>query len=102
MYEGEFKDNMYHGTGKFLYSNGDVYLGDWQDNAYHGKGVLSYQNSDKYDGEYRFGKACGYGIYSYASGDRYEGEFVVTSIELFCASWQFIELISPVTLGRQV
>ena len=29
-YEGEFKDNLFHGHGTYYYISGDKYTGDWK------------------------------------------------------------------------
>jgi len=29
MYEGEFKKDAYHGKGRLIHNDGDIYEGDW-------------------------------------------------------------------------
>jgi hypothetical protein len=29
IYEGQFKNDIYHGFGRYIYSNGNYYLGQW-------------------------------------------------------------------------
>jgi hypothetical protein len=29
IYEGQFKNDVYHGYGRFIYSNGNYYIGNW-------------------------------------------------------------------------
>lgn len=31
IYEGQFKDDVYNGFGRFIYSNGNYYIGNWVD-----------------------------------------------------------------------
>ena len=31
IYEGQFKNDVYHGYGRFIYSNGNYYIGNWVD-----------------------------------------------------------------------
>jgi hypothetical protein len=38
-YEGDFKDNLRHGNGKFIDSYGNTYKGDWKNDLKHGKGI---------------------------------------------------------------
>jgi len=53
-------DNMFHGTGKYEYANGDKYDGQWRYHKRLGKGksilnslgVLESSNGDRYDGEW--------------------------------------------------
>ena len=39
-YEGQWKDGLKHGKGRFIYPDGDVYDGEWQDGKAHGHGTL--------------------------------------------------------------
>ena len=41
-YEGEWKDNMYHGQGTYTYYNGNKYEGEWKDGDKHGQGTFTY------------------------------------------------------------
>lgn len=43
-YEGQMKNGMRNGYGKFYYNQGSVYDGNWKDNLMHGKGSLFYSN----------------------------------------------------------
>ena len=29
IYEGQLRNNVYHGYGRFIYSNGNYYVGQW-------------------------------------------------------------------------
>jgi hypothetical protein len=31
IYEGQFKNDIYHGYGRYIYSDGDYYIGHWID-----------------------------------------------------------------------
>jgi hypothetical protein len=42
----------YHGRGKMIYINGDVYEGNWADNLREGKGKMIYANGDIYEGNW--------------------------------------------------
>lgn len=42
---GSFVKGKRHGTGKFLYANGDLYDGQWEGDLKHGQGVYIYASS---------------------------------------------------------
>ncbi|KAK6293755.1 hypothetical protein J4Q44_G00360810 [Coregonus suidteri] len=41
MYEGDFKDNMYHGTGTYRYPDGTKYCGSFSKNWLEGDGKFT-------------------------------------------------------------
>ena len=63
-YDGEFKNGLPEGQGKYTWSNGDYYYGGWKKGLKDGKGqlhqfengketlVTGYWKKDKYRGEY--------------------------------------------------
>lgn len=57
-YDGEFKNNDYHGEGKLYYENGQLkYEGKFKNGVYHGKGVLYDENGDViHDGKFKNGE----------------------------------------------
>lgn len=75
-YEGEFKDGLKHGTGKYEWDNGDRYEGEFAEDRPNGKGKYQFANGDSYEGEVRAGTPAGRGVYVTKSGDRIEGSFV--------------------------
>ena len=62
-YEGQWKNNNYHGVGIFKYSNGDVYDGEWINGLRSGEGTLSKINGDIYKGSWSANKKEGIGTY---------------------------------------
>jgi hypothetical protein len=38
VYDGGFRDGVYHGHGRYEYASGDVYEGPWKDGKQHGRG----------------------------------------------------------------
>lgn len=40
LYDGEFKDGLPNGQGKYIFGNGDTYSGKFKDGKFHGKLVL--------------------------------------------------------------
>ena len=51
-YEGEMVDGLYHGYGKYIWPNGDIYVGQWNMGRKHGKGKYMLANGSIYDGNY--------------------------------------------------
>ena len=74
-YEGEFKDGLKQGTGKYEWENGDRYEGTFAEDRPHGTGKYQFANGDTYEGEVKAGVVAGRGIYVTRSGDRIEGSF---------------------------
>ncbi|KAL6067459.1 Phosphatidylinositol 4-phosphate 5-kinase [Balamuthia mandrillaris] len=75
-YEGEWLNNVFHGTGTFTFASGNVYKGQYANGKREGKGCYLYKNGDKYEGEYHADKKHGHGRFTFANGDCYDGEWV--------------------------
>ena len=43
-YIGDFKDGKRHGTGKYIYPNGDTYEGEWKNNIREGEGTFTHED----------------------------------------------------------
>lgn len=53
MYEGEKKNDLRNGKGKFFYADGGMYDGDWHQGRMHGRGRLFYPSGAlAYEGEW--------------------------------------------------
>jgi hypothetical protein len=99
IYEGEWKQGRWSGTGKHMKPNGDVYEGHFLDNLYHGEGVFKYHETKRrfegqyvmgervkgtmkyadgsvYRGQFYHGRRHGRGSYTFKDGSRYKGDFV--------------------------
>lgn len=74
-YIGEFKDDKFHGNGKYFFAGGDHYDGEWKDDEKHGKGKYYFDNGDFYDGEWKNGVRHGNGTLFFNNGNRWEGEW---------------------------
>ena len=74
-YEGEFKNEKFHGQGKYSFSNGNIYEGEFKDGKWEGLGKYSFNHGNIYEGEFKNGKFHGLGKYSFSNGNIYEGEF---------------------------
>lgn len=74
VYEGEFRDSKRHGTGCCTLVNGSIYEGTWQDDKLHGHGkVTCGDGSMSYEGQFNSGNWHGRGKVTYASGEVYDG-----------------------------
>ena len=59
IYEGQFKDDVYNGFGRFIYSNGNYYIGNWLDGKRSGQGKLVDKSGRIYEGQWQFSKYMG-------------------------------------------
>lgn len=74
LYEGEYRDNMFHGKGTLSWREGSIYKGEFKHGLMHGKGVLKYSSGESYKGDFRNGEWNGRGLYISREGDQYQGE----------------------------
>jgi hypothetical protein len=100
--EGTWVDGKMSGTGRIIYSNGDIYTGnfqddnkegygcmesqsvykgDWKNNFPHGTGTEVWPNGSEYQGDYCKGLRHGKGSFKWADGSSYKGDFKHNSIE---------------------
>merc|ERR1711879_845153 len=78
VYTGQWKRNVYHGTGVIVNSSGSYisrYEGEWQHGRKMGKGTITFSNSDTYEGFFRDDTMHGVGIYTFCSGSTIEGKW---------------------------
>jgi len=59
IYEGQFKDDVYHGFGRFIYTNGNYYIGNWQMGKRSGRGKFVDMNGKTYSGLWQNSKLVG-------------------------------------------
>jgi WD40 repeat protein len=52
-YQGDIVNNMFSGTGIYMYPNGDVYEGDFANNAMHGRGTFHFARGGTFAGEFQ-------------------------------------------------
>ena len=74
-YEGEYKNGLKAGSGRYSFSDGSVYEGTLSDDKVTGKGRLQYSNGDLYVGELKNGLRHGKGVYTTKKGDTYSGMY---------------------------
>jgi hypothetical protein len=76
-YEGEMTgNNVRHGKGTYVWTNGDRYTGDWINGVISGKGIYFYANGCTYEGKFLNGKRHGKGTYVWSNGDRFKGHWI--------------------------
>ena len=74
-YEGEFQQGRKHGSGTQTYADGSKYSGEWRDGARHGTGHLVARDGSTYSGQWRDGVPSGEGTRVAATGATHRGEF---------------------------
>jgi hypothetical protein len=83
-YEGQFRNDVFHGQGKLIYRNDDRYEGEFRDGLPHGRGVYVFspatdndQNTpgyrNRYEGQFQNGRPQGLGTLTYARCQMYSG-----------------------------
>jgi hypothetical protein len=80
-YEGDFKENLRHGTGTYVLPDGSVYAGQWREGLMSGRGVFTWPDGAVYDGEWKDRKRHGLGLLKTADGFSYDGMWVHNSME---------------------
>ena len=75
LYEGQFKNGSYHGRGRTIWEDGEIYCGNYADNKKSGLGKETYASGDTYAGSFQNDKKHGKGIYQCKNGATYSGEF---------------------------
>ena len=58
-YEGQFKNDVYHGYGRFIYASGAYYIGQWADGKRSGWGQWVDTNGKVLQGMWQFNKMIG-------------------------------------------
>jgi hypothetical protein len=75
-YQGFFKENKHEGYGVSDYPIGSKYMGEWKKGKFHGHGVLEAKGGIRYEGAWKYGKRWGKGKVVLQSGLEYDGEWV--------------------------
>ncbi|KAL0699306.1 hypothetical protein Bca4012_055428 [Brassica carinata] len=76
-YTGQWRDNLPHGHGKYLWTDGCMYVGEWHRGKTMGKGRFSWPSGATYEGDFKNGYMDGKGTYIDSSGDLYRGSWVM-------------------------
>ncbi|MCO5560881.1 hypothetical protein L7F22_014501 [Adiantum nelumboides] len=75
VYEGEFHQGRFSGSGVYHFYLSGRYEGDWVDGKFDGYGVETWARGSCYRGHYRCGLREGYGVYRFFTGDVFSGEW---------------------------
>ncbi|KAI4370468.1 hypothetical protein MLD38_018821 [Melastoma candidum] len=76
-YTGQWADNLPHGNGKYLWTDGCMYVGEWRSGKPSGNGKFCWPSGATYEGEFKNGFMDGNGTYTGPSGDTYKGSWVM-------------------------
>lgn len=74
-YEGEFKQDVIHGSGTFKFASGEEYKGEWVDGKYEGKGTYRFKDGSKYEGEWMNNTMHGKGVYTDSKNKQHSGQY---------------------------
>lgn len=75
-YIGQFSNDLFHGEGFRVWSDGSEYRGHWVNGQKSGQGEYVSPENLRYVGQWEAGRRNGRGVQEYANGDRYEGGWV--------------------------
>jgi hypothetical protein len=75
MYTGEWDKGTWHGAGKAVFANQDVFQGMYHQDQRHGYGVYKWTDGRVYAGEFCMDLRQGQGKYSWPDGAHYDGDF---------------------------
>ena len=73
-YEGEFKNEKFHGQGKYSFSNGNIYEGKFKDGKSYGLGSFTLPDGDTFEGYFKDGKP--WNVISYDKNGNIKGKYV--------------------------
>eukprot|EP00013_Stygamoeba_regulata_P004816 CAMPEP_0177631430 /NCGR_PEP_ID=MMETSP0447-20121125/1746_1 /TAXON_ID=0 /ORGANISM="Stygamoeba regulata, Strain BSH-02190019" /LENGTH=1131 /DNA_ID=CAMNT_0019132915 /DNA_START=101 /DNA_END=3497 /DNA_ORIENTATION=- len=76
VYSGEFKEGRQHGRGVMRWADGASYEGGWADDRRSGQGKMIESDGSVYDGHWHNDKRFGRGTFVAADKSRYDGEWV--------------------------
>ncbi|KAF8398248.1 hypothetical protein HHK36_017175 [Tetracentron sinense] len=76
-YTGNWSENLPHGHGKYLWTDGCMYVGEWFRGKTMGKGKFSWPSGATYEGDFKTGYMDGKGTYTGSSGDTYRGFWIM-------------------------
>ena len=90
VYDGQWRDNLPSGAGKYLYANGEKYEGNLKNGKRHGHGQMVYQDGSIYEGQWEYDAREGNGV------------LVTPDNKKFTGLWQSDEFIKEDKLNSQI
>jgi len=75
-YEGEFQNDLKHGTGVLEWDDGRRFEGGFVNGKFHGSAIMHWPDGRRYIGQYCEDRKHGQGTFSWQDGRRYEGQWV--------------------------
>ena len=75
MYEGGFRDDMFHGEGILLLNEGQIIKGTWLYGELEGSAEVEWPSGQKFKGEFRRSMREGEGTYYFGDGREWKGEW---------------------------
>ncbi len=75
-YEGEYKNGIREGKGKFTHADGSVKTGTFVNGQLTGRGIAETEDGHRYDGEFINYRMHGKGKIEYANGASFDGYLV--------------------------
>ncbi|MBO5935740.1 MAG: TIR domain-containing protein [Clostridia bacterium] len=75
VYDGEWYNDKRNGQGQYIWANGKTFDGEWVDGNIGRRGRMSWPNGAFYEGEWHNSQFNGRGKMTYANGDVYAGDW---------------------------
>ncbi|XP_078265914.1 ankyrin repeat and MYND domain-containing protein 1 [Rhinoraja longicauda] len=72
-YQGEFRENLKHGEGRFEWSSGEYYEGQFYKDHRHGQGCYVWPDGTKFTGAFYLDRKDGYGTLEMKDGSMFQG-----------------------------
>ena len=81
IYEGEIRNNLFNGKGKFIYKDNTIFEGDFIHGEKGNYGKIIYNDKSYYEGQLKNGIPNGKGEFKWINGIYYKGYFNYGKIE---------------------
>ena len=75
IYEGMFKNGKREGKGKFIFEDGNIYEGDFSNDKFNGEGCFKWTDGREYKGKWVDNQMNGKGVFIWDKNNWYEGEY---------------------------
>merc|ERR1711953_768757 len=76
IYEGHYRNGVFHGHGRMVHKNGDYYLGDFVNGLAEGQGLFVKMSGEKYEGAWENNLPNGKGEHVSENNENYQGYFL--------------------------